>query len=437
MTITQTNHPLATENNLAALNRLADELIEKGEAAYKAGDTGEAMKFYLELDGVEKRRGELDALETRRANAARTKAALMAPANPMRHQETQDEGGRQGSKTLYLPGQAFTSAAEYKALVESRAFDNSKARLPEFGIPLDYSLLQLKTLVVGNSVSGAGAFVMNDELPGYVNIRPREYTFLDIVSRVRTSSDTVDWIKQVTRTNNAATVAEATATTGTSGTKPESAINYERVTQAVETVATWIPITTRALADAPQMQDIINGELLIMLGEELEDQIISGDGTSPNLRGLLNSSILTQATASGTNNLDTLLHMATKIEVSGKFSATDIVLNPVNWETLRLLRENSATATLGAYLMGPPSLPGPMTVFGIPVVKSQGLTAGTGIVGNFTPITHTLFDRQQSVIRMGYIDDQFVRNMLTLLGELRAAFAVKRPYAFCSVTGLV
>jgi HK97 family phage major capsid protein len=257
------------------------------------------------------------------------------------------------------------------------------------------------------------------------------------VSRVRTSSDTVDWIKQVTRTNNAATVAEATATTGTSGTKPESAINYERVTQAIETIATWIPITTRALADAPQMQDIINGELLIMLGEELEDQVISGDGTSPNLKGLLNSTILTQATAAGTNNLDTLMKMMTKIEVSGKFGATDIVLNPVNWETLRLLRENSATATLGNYLMGPPSLPGPMTIFGIPVVKSQGLTSGTGLVGNFTPITHTLFDRQQSVVRMGYIDDQFVRNMLTLLGELRAAFAVKRPYAFCSVTGLV
>jgi len=129
--------------------------------------------------------------------------------------------------------------------------------------------------------------------------------------------------------------------------------------------------------------------------------------------------------------------MATKIEVSGKFMATDVLLNPVNWQTLRLLRENAATATLGGYLMGPPSQVGPMTIFGMPVTKVQGLTSGTGIVGNFTPVTHALFDRQQSAIRMGYIDDQFVRNMLTILGELRAAFAVKRPYAFCSVTGLV
>lgn len=436
MTIGTLQHPLATENNLESLTKHADLLLEKAEGFYAEGNIEEAKKYYLELDGAEKRRTELDALETRRAHHNRKRAENMAPTTPMRHLETIDEGGRQGSKTLYLPGQAFTSAAEYKALVESRAFENAKARMPEIGIPLDYSLLSLKTLVVGNSVSGAGAFVLNDYLPGYVDIRQREYKFLDIVSRVRTTSDTVDWIKQITRTNNAATVAEATATTGTSGLKPESAINYERVTQAIETIATWIPITTRALADAPQMQDIINGELLLMLGEELEDQIISGDGTSPNLRGLLNSSILTQATASGTNNLDTLLKMMTKIEVSGKFGATDIVLNPVNWETLRLLRENAATATLGNYLMGPPSLPGPMTVFGIPVVKSQGLTAGTGIVGNFSPVTHTLFDRQQSVIRMGYIDDQFVRNMLTMLGELRAAFAVKRPYAFCSVTGL-
>lgn len=440
MTVMHTNHPLATEHNVEALNRLALDTIAKAEALLNEGKFQEAKGVYLELDGIEKRRDELGEIETMRTRMAKEKSRAMTPATPMRHPETSDERDRLvavGHKGLVLPGKAFTESAQYKALVESRAFDNSQARLPEFGIPLDYSMLSLKTLVVGNSVSGAGAFVLNDFQPGYVDIRPRPYSFLDIINRVRTSSDTIDWIKQITRTNNAATVAEATATTGTSGLKPESAINYERVTQAVEVIATWLPITTRALADAPQMQDIINGELLIMLNEELEDQIISGDGTSPNLKGLLNQGILTQATAAGTNNLDTLLYMATKIEVSGKFMATDVLLNPVNWQTLRLLRENAATATLGGYLMGPPSQVGPMTIFGMPVMKVQGLTAGTGIVGNFTPVTHALFDRQQSAIRMGYIDDQFVRNMLTILGELRAAFAVKRPYAFCSVTGLV
>jgi hypothetical protein len=57
------------------------------------------------------------------------------------------------------------------------------------------------------------------------------------------------------------------------------------------------------------------------------------------------------------------------------------------------------------------------------------------IVGAFTPQTHALFDREQAFVRLGYIDQQFVRNMITMLAELRAAFAVFMPNAFCSVTG--
>jgi HK97 family phage major capsid protein len=208
------------------------------------------------------------------------------------------------------------------------------------------------------------------------------------------------------------------------------------VTQAVETIAHWIPITTRALSDSPQMQDIINGRLLTGLELTLESQVLTGDGNSPNLLGILNSTILTQATASTENAMDTLLKAAVKIQVSGLVMPTDIVLYPTNWQTLRLLRENAATGTLGQYLMGPPSLPGPMTIFGLPVTLSLGMTSGTGLVGAFTAETHALFDREQAIVRMGYIDQMFVRNMLAMLAELRAAMAVFRPYGFCSVTGL-
>jgi hypothetical protein len=47
-----------------------------------------------------------------------------------------------------------------------------------------------------------------------------------------------------------------------------------------------------------------------------------------------------------------------------------------------------------------------------------------------------LFDREQAAIRMGTINDQFVRNMQTLLAELRAVFVTFRPLTVCRVTGL-
>lgn len=429
MSITTTTHPLASEQSVETLNRLALDTIGKAEGLLNEGKFEEAKSAFLDLDGIEKRRDELGAVDTMRARLAKEKAAALAPTTPMRHVEQRAAGGEQHRLS---PGEAFTTLAEYKAVVDSRAYDNPHMRLPEFGTKLDYSLLQLKTLVVGNSVSGGGAFVMNDVLPGYVPILQRPRNFLDLIHRVRTSSDVVDWIKEITFTNNAATVAEATATTGTSGTKAESAINYERVTQAIETIAHWIPITTRALADAPQMQDIINGRLLTGLDLVLENQIISGDGTSPNLKGLINQGILTQV---WTDTLTAIIKASTKINVSGLLDPTDVVMHPTEWETVRLLRENAATATLGQYLMGPPSQPGPMTIFGLPVTKSLGDPDGTIIVGAFTPQTHALYDREQAMVRMGYINDQFTRNMLTILAELRAAFAIFMPYGFVAITG--
>jgi hypothetical protein len=36
----------------------------------------------------------------------------------------------------------------------------------------------------------------------------------------------------------------------------------------------------------------------------------------------------------------------------------------------------------------------------------------------------------QAQVSVGWINDQFVRNMRTILGEMRAAFAIWRPGAF-------
>jgi HK97 family phage major capsid protein len=319
--------------------------------------------------------------------------------------------------------------------LKAGGYFSETSTIPSMALPLEYSLLSLKTLVLGNSASSAGSVVLNDFIPGIVDLLQRPRTFLDLLSRVRTSSDTIDWVKQTAFTNAATTVAEATSTTGTSGVKPESALDWVRTQVPIQVIATWIPITTRALADAPMMQDIINGQIITMLELALEAQVLTGGGTGSDLTGILNQGILTQALGTD-NTMDAIFKAAIKIQVSGQLAATDIVMNPLNFQTLRLLRENVATGTLGQYLMGPPSQGGTPTIFGLPITLSQGLTANTVLVGAFNPATHALFDREQANIRTGYIDQQFVRNMLTILGELRAGLVVTRPFGFCSITGV-
>jgi len=188
------------------------------------------------------------------------------------------------------------------------------------------------------------------------------------------------------------------------------------------------------LNDAPAIRGIINGRLLLGLDLTLEAQIVTGNGTPPNLSGVLDHAINLVGLGSD-SRVDAIFKARTLVRTTGHGRPTAIVLNPADWEQIRLSRENADTGTLGGYLMGPPSQVGATTLWGIPVVESEAQTSGTGLVGDFS-MGCTLFDREQGAVRVGTIDDQFVRNMQTILAELRAAFVVWRPTMFTQVTGI-
>jgi HK97 family phage major capsid protein len=292
-----------------------------------------------------------------------------------------------------------------------------------------------KALIAGASDTSAGAFVVPDRLAGYTTLTRGELAFIDVLPTLTTTSDLVEWVQQTGRTNSAAPVAEATATTGTSGLKPESAVTFAVQSKPVEQIATWVPITTRALADAPMMRSIIDDELLYMLREELEEQSMIGTGTPPSLLGLNNTPGI-QTIAAGANPADSLFIASLAVRFTGGVPATVAVVNAATLQALRLMRENSATGTLGGYLFGPPNMPGPMTVFGLEITVAQACPATTAFVLNATATTLALIEREGGTIETGWINDQFVRNIITLRAELRGLLAVRRPAGICKVTGM-
>ena len=405
-----------------------------------AEDYAEVKRLLTEVDLIETRTAELEEAANRRERILGNAAKLGKPAERHAQPEGGDGGSYDGPKSVTMFGQQFVESSTYKSLVDSGEI---MSRGTKFSVDLKGNLLAYlarKALVYSASGSG-GNLIVPQRLPGFQEILQRELTLLDLLPMGSTSSNSIEYVKEKTFTNNAATVAEATATTGTSGLKPESVLEFEETSVSVRTIAHWIPVTNQMLADAPQIRSIIENRLIYGLNQELEDQILSGDGNAPNMLGILSAGIQTVALAAGAtyggqaNVVDAAFAAMLQVQVTGLARPNGFVFNPIDWAAVRLSRENAATGTLGGYQWGSPSTAGPETLWGRPVVLAMGMTQNTLLTGDFQ-MGCQLFDREQAAIKVGTIDDQFVRNMQTILAELRAAFVVYRPTAFARVTGV-
>ncbi len=252
----------------------------------------------------------------------------------------------------------------------------------------------------------------------------RPIQLLDIIPVQRTSSEKILWMLETTRTHNAAEKAEGAAFA-------ESVFTLAEQTSTVRKITDSLPVTDEQLEDEGAAERYINGRLMFGVKQRLDAQIMNGSGTGVNLEGILNvTGIQTQALAA--DNVPDAIHKAmTKIAVTGRSAPSHIVLHPTDAESMRLL-----TTADGNYLMGRPSMTGPPTLWGLPLVVADVIAVGTALVGSFMPEWVTLWERRGIDIQIGYTGTQFIEGKRTVRADGRWALTVQRPAAFCTVTGL-
>ena len=320
-------------------------------------------------------------------------------------------------------GQQFLETPEYRDFLQQYA---RGGMIPDSVKGLQSRPAFFNDLLTGASSTSAGALVMPDQTGIMVSPLRQPLTVRSIITNGTTTSDTVEFVRVTTETSNAAPVAEATATAGGSGVKPESAMALERVTETVRTIAHWIPATKRALSDAGQIRTLIDNFLRYGLELELEDQMINGDGIGENFTGILITTN-TQTQAWDTDILTTTRRAKTLVRTVGRDIPNAYLLNPNDWETIDLLQDNEAR-----YFFGGPAQTGTPRLWGLPVIESEALTEGVGLVGNFRQAV--LWDREQASITVSDShSDFFIRNLVAILAEMRAAFGVLRPRSFVEI----
>lgn len=356
-----------------------------------------------------------------------------------------------GRKSL---GERFVGSPQFKALIgaftssDGQVHINEKMRVQSDPVSFK-SLIREKALLIGGSSTSVGGFVVPERTDIVEMLGRRPLTIRDLISVRRTSSDSVEYVKQLAHTNAAAPVAEATSsaapTTGASagaaltlaaggGYKPEGAWTFQKATAAVKTIAEWVPATKRSLADVAALEGLINDELVKDLQETEETQVVSGDGTGENLQGILNTSGIQTMAATTTNDKTRFASFRTAIRMArvvGRVNPTAIAVNPAQGEWI----DTAADSQNRFYGPGPFFAEANRRLWGVPVVESEAVTAGTALVGDFSKAV--LWDREQATISATDSHaDFFIRNLVAILAEERVAFAVTRPSAFVTVTGL-
>jgi HK97 family phage major capsid protein len=301
---------------------------------------------------------------------------------------------------------------------EWAAFASSK---PGKGSSHNFSVKAAITSATGSG----GALVEPTRVPGIVGPGLRRLTVRDLLNWGRTTSNSVEYVRELGFTNNANVVSE-----NPSAGKPESQLTFEPDSAPVATIAHWIRASRQILDDAPMLQSYIDGRLTYGLKLVEENQLLNGSGVGLNINGLV-----TQASAYanpgvsvvGETAIDRLRIAMLQVELA-EYYADGVVLNPIQWTEIELTKE-----TTRSYIMANPAgIVGP-TLWGRPVVSTSAMADGDFLVGSFQMGAQG-WDRQDVNVTVSFEDrDNFIKNMATILVEERLALTVFRPEAF--VTG--
>ena len=300
-------------------------------------------------------------------------------------------------------GEQFTTSAVYAAFAGG---NTQKARFE-----------------VKNTLTGADANVAPDRKPGIVSGAYLPMTLESFLPSMPTSSNAVEFTKEASFTNSAAEAAEGAQ-------KAESALTWSLVNMPISTVAHWIKISRQLAADNAALAAYVDTRMRYGVNLKVEQQLVAGDGTAPNISGILDSGNYTahgiaNAALGSTLKKLVLIRQIMAASWAAGFPADGILLNPADWATIEIdLMTTAAGQTLYSVSEG-----GQPRLFGVPVIQSVGMTADNVAVGAFAQ-AYMIHNREGVVVEMSDSDsDNFTKNLITIRAERRLALATERPAA--------
>ena len=264
--------------------------------------------------------------------------------------------------------------------------------------------------------------------PGYYPIAQEDPEVIDVIPQGVTEQSTVAYTEETEYDNNAQERNENAA-------YPESNYKREKKTSPVRLIGHRVTVTDEELEDVPVFESYLRGNLTDGIRRRLNTQIIKGNGTAPNLAGIVGHTytpaILTIAQPAANSSTALAIHSAmAKVRAEGFRRPTHVFIHPTDWDRVRTSEYS------GIFPFGPPTAAGIERLWGMTVVQTTDLTVKTALVGVMAEDSIALYVRRGIEVQTGYNEDDLEMGRITIRAGARYALVIRRPRSFSTVTAL-
>ena len=403
---------------VAAKRAELKELFEANEdGKYTAEQKGEIQSRNEELAGLVE---EVNILSAKAAN----EKAIDVDSEPV-------SGGyaEEADKPVSL-GESFVNSKSYTSYME-----NGQSGV-DTTVP--FSPMGYKATLGAGTTNNYPPEVLRQ--PGVLEKALRDpNAVIGLFDQIETDQNAFQYLEETTFTNNAAEAAEE-------GAAGEAALDFTEQTAAIRKIAVFLPVTEELLADVAGIQGYINSRLSTMMRLRLDGQLLAGDGTAPNLEGLLD------AGKSGVNSLDyssefngnlgrigAIYKAITDIRTNAFVEPDAIVMHPGDWNEVVTSvstietsgSKNPIFVAAGGFGAGPAA-----SIWGLNVIPSTAISEGTVLVGRFGggEAAHVVMKQGIDIAVSDSHSDFFTKGKVAIRATMRVGFPVYRQGAFTKIT---
>jgi HK97 family phage major capsid protein len=376
--------------------------LENLKSALQTAATAEA-KSQIEAKMAELK-SKLDEIETLKAQIVVLKDAAD------KNQEALD-----GLIAAKNAKSATTEVKTFNSMLMDGIKENEdKIRTLKKGQSVSFEMKAVADMTFANNFSTADNSVTTVR-PGIIELPKRKLHIRQLLQGGTMGGSNFAYVKEVAGEEAPETVAEGAA-------KNQFDLDFQEAEVKAEYIAGYIRMSKKMLDDVTGMTTFLQSRLMEKLLRVEDDQILNGDGTSPNLSGITDSGNFTAASG-GTIDVEQLVYAISQLENLDR-EANGILLNPSDYWRIALTKG----ATSGDY-----SLPsgivtvgegGILRIGGVPVYRSTAVTVDKFIVGDWV-MGANLLTREAPRVEFFYEDGNNVtKNQVTVRVEERVAMPI-------------